>query len=274
MKKIGFIDYFLDEWHANNYPKFIADECGNEFEVAYAYAEIDKPDGLTTDQWCEKFGVQRCLTISELVEKSDCIIVLSPDNPERHLDLCREPLSSGKPVYVDKTFAPSKEIAIEIVEIGERSKTPFCSSSALRFSDELKLIPKEGIKEVISRGPGHFDTYSIHQIEPIVVLMGSDVDSVVAPDTQKESILMSFKGGRKASMEHGSDDFSLTVKYENGETLEIPQMSNYFPNFIKALCQFFKDGKIFARHDETVAVMAIIESGNKALKTPNRVTEV
>jgi hypothetical protein len=66
----------------------------------------------------------------------------------------------------------------------------------------------------------------------------------------------------------------LTVKYENGETLEIPQMSNYFPNFIKALCQFFKDGKIFARHDETVAVMAIIESGNKALKTPNRVTEV
>jgi hypothetical protein len=160
------------------------------------------------------------------------------------------------------------------VEIGERSKTPFCSSSALRFSDELKLIPKEGIKEVISRGPGHFDTYSIHQIEPIVVLMGSDVDSVVAPDAQKESILMSFKGGRKASMEHGSDDFSLTVKYENGETLEIPQMSNYFPNFIKALCQFFKDGKIFARHDETVAVMAIIESGNKALKTPNRVTEV
>ena len=40
--KIGFIDYFLDEWHANNYPKFIADECGDDFTVAYAYAEIDK----------------------------------------------------------------------------------------------------------------------------------------------------------------------------------------------------------------------------------------
>ena len=23
MKKIGFIDFFLDEWHANNYPKWI-----------------------------------------------------------------------------------------------------------------------------------------------------------------------------------------------------------------------------------------------------------
>ena len=274
MKKIGFIDYFLDEWHANNYPKFIADECGDEFEVAYAYGEIDKPDGLTTDQWCEKFRVQRCKTIAEVVEKSDCIIVLSPDNPERHLDLCREPLSSGKPVYVDKTFAPSKDIAKQIVEIGERYGTPFCSSSALRFSDELKEISKDGIKEIISRGPGRFDTYSIHQIEPIVVLMGSKVTSVVAPDAQKEGIVMNFEGGRRASMEHGFDDFSLTVKYENGETQEVPQMSNYFPNFIKALCQFFKEGKIFAPHDETVAAMAIIESGNKALKTPNVTTEV
>lgn len=25
MKKIGFVDYFLDEWHANNYPVWIAD---------------------------------------------------------------------------------------------------------------------------------------------------------------------------------------------------------------------------------------------------------
>ena len=31
MIKIGFIDYFLDEWHANNYPKFIAQKFGDEF---------------------------------------------------------------------------------------------------------------------------------------------------------------------------------------------------------------------------------------------------
>ncbi len=274
MKKIGFIDYFLDEWHANNYPKFIADECGLEFQVAYAYAEIDKPDGLTTDQWCEKFGVQRCLTISEVVEKSDCIIVLSPDNPERHLDLCREPLASGKPVYVDKTFAPSKDIAKAIVKIGEDNGTPFCSSSALRFSDELKAISKSGIKEINSRGPGHFDTYSIHQIEPIVMLMGSEVQTVIAPDANREAISMNFTGGRTATMEHGFDDFSMTITYEDGTVLQVPQMSNYFPNFIKSLCQFFKDGEIFAQHDETIAVMGIIESGNKALATPYIKTEV
>ncbi len=274
MKKIGFIDYFLDEWHANNYPKFIADECGDEFVVAYAYGEIDKPGGLTTDQWCEKYGVEKCNTIDEVVEKSDCIIVLSPDNPERHLDLCRKPLKSGKPVYVDKTFAPTKAIAEEIVKIGEESQTPFCSSSALRFSDELKAVSKMGIKEINSKGPYHFDTYSIHQIEPIVVLMGSDVETVVAPDASREGILMNFSGGRIATMEHGYDDFSLVVKYDDGSITELPQMSNYFPNFIKSLCQFFKDGKEFAPHDETVAVMGIIEAGNKALKSPCNIMEV
>ena len=27
MIKIGFIDYFLSEWHANNYPRLIAENC-------------------------------------------------------------------------------------------------------------------------------------------------------------------------------------------------------------------------------------------------------
>ena len=107
-KKIGFIDYYLDEWHALNYPQFIKDATDGEFEVAYAYAEMDKPGGMTTDQWCEKYGVQRLDSIDEVVEKSDCIIVLSPDNPERHWDLCQKPLRSGKRVYVDKTFALEK----------------------------------------------------------------------------------------------------------------------------------------------------------------------
>ena len=30
MKKIGFIDYYLDEWHANNYPQFIKDADGEK----------------------------------------------------------------------------------------------------------------------------------------------------------------------------------------------------------------------------------------------------
>lgn len=81
MKKIGFIDYFLDEWHANNYPKFIKDAVGDEFVVAYAYGEIDSPNGKTNREWADSFGVELLGTIDEVIEKSDVLIVLSPDHP-------------------------------------------------------------------------------------------------------------------------------------------------------------------------------------------------
>lgn len=272
MKKIGFIEYFLDEWHANNYPKFIKDIAGDEFTVAYAYAEKDKPDGLTTDQWCEKFGVTRLNSIDEVIEKSDCIIVLSPDNPERHWDLCQKPLRCGKRVYVDKTFALSKDIAQKLVNIAEENNTPFFSTSALRFANELKDVSRENIAFINSRGPGNFDTYAIHQLEPIVILMGSDVKRVMSVGSGKyESMVLEFDGGRRAVMSHygwTGVDFNMTVNYNDGATKVIPQMSDYFPNFMRGLLDFFRTGEIKAKHDETVAIMGIIEAGNKALKTP------
>ena len=277
-KKIGFIDYYLDEWHALNYPQFIKEATDGEFEVAYAYAEMDKPGGMTTDQWCEKYGVQRLDSIDEVVEKSDCLIVLSPDNPERHWDLCQKPLRSGKRVYVDKTFALEKSTAEALVKLAEENNTPFFSTSALRFADELKDIDREGICFINSRGPGNFDTYSIHQIEPIVVLMGSKAKRIMSVGSGKyESMVIEFEGNRSIVMsQYGwtGVDFSMLVNYEDGKTVTVPAMTNTFPNFIKAMCDFFKTGEIKAAHDETVAIMGIIEAGNKALAAPNTWIEI
>ena len=57
MKHIGFIDYFLDEWHANNYPQWIRESIekkGLDYELTYAWADIDKPGGLDSQSWCEE----------------------------------------------------------------------------------------------------------------------------------------------------------------------------------------------------------------------------
>ena len=76
MKKIGFIDYYISEWHADNYPAWIkaaSERLGLDYEVKYAYAkrDISPVSGLSTDEWCEKFGVEKCDTIEEITEKSD-----------------------------------------------------------------------------------------------------------------------------------------------------------------------------------------------------------
>ena len=87
-----------------------------------------------------------------------------------------------------------------------------------------------------------------------------------------ESMVIEFDGNRSIVMsQYGwtGVDFSMLVNYEDGKTVPVPQMSNTFPNFIKAMCDFFKTGDIKAAHDETVAIMGIIEAGNKALANPN-----
>ena len=43
MIKVGFIDYYLDEWHANNYVHMLHDYSNGEGEAVYAWAEIDSP---------------------------------------------------------------------------------------------------------------------------------------------------------------------------------------------------------------------------------------
>lgn len=173
MQTIGFIDYFLDEWHANNYPEWIKQASGGELQVAYAYGKIDspRPGGLTTDDWCAKYGITRCATIEEVVEKSDCLLVLSPDNCEMHEELCQIPLRSGKRTYVDKTFAPDLAAAERLFAIARQSGTPCYSTSALRFAAEYRDIRPDEVTAVSCWGPNDFDTYSVHQLEPLMMLM-------------------------------------------------------------------------------------------------------
>lgn len=96
MIKVGFIDYYLDEWHANNYVHMLRDYSNGEVEAVYAWAEIDSPeDGLTTDAWCEKYGLTRMMTQEELIEKSDVLLVLAPRDPKKHEELANLALLCG-----------------------------------------------------------------------------------------------------------------------------------------------------------------------------------
>ncbi|MCQ2431217.1 MAG: Gfo/Idh/MocA family oxidoreductase [Clostridia bacterium] len=271
--KIGFIDYYLDEWHANNYPQLFKDASDGEIEVAIAYGQIPSPiTGMTSEAWCEKFGVKLAASIEEVVEQSDAIVVLSPDTPEQHPALCKLPLASGKRVYVDKTFATSKKIAEEIFENAEKHNTPCFSSSALRFSTEIKAADKKGIDFISARGPGLFSNYAIHQVEPIVTLMGSEVRRVMGIGTEKNpGLAIDYKDGRRAVMNTlGGGPFDFLVKYEDGRSLHIPDCSNYFPNFITDLVDFFRTGDVKVAHAETIAIMGILEKGACAIKEPGK----
>ncbi len=269
---IGFIDYCLDEWHANNYPAWLK-EADPDCEVAYAYAVTDHPNGgMTTDEWCEKNGVTRCLTMEELVEKSDAIVVLSPDNCELHEALCQVPLRSGKPVYIDKTFSPNLAMGKRIFDIAAKHGTPCYSTSALRFAEEYK-VPTEEITAITSIGGSVPEIYIIHQLEPVMMLMKEQAKRVMTLKTDSfYSYIIEFNSGRVVTVNQFEKGipFSLNIAYKNGGAVIANAQSDFFKVFIANLAHFFKTKEVPVTPEETLPIMAVREAALKGLSLPGQ----
>lgn len=270
MKKIGIIDYFLDEWHANNLPQWVRDASDGKYEIAYAYGEITAPSGVTSAQWCENYGVKLCKTIEEVIEKSDVLMVLSPDNPEMHKKLCDLPLRSGKTTYVDKTFAPDCETAEYLVNLAKENNTPMFSSSALRFSKELEDVSKEKICTLATQGPGIMSNYSIHQLEMIVALMGTEAEKVMFLGTEQcPQFVIGFSGNRSAVMgQYYGSPFALQAAKEDGTSVIIPSCTEFFERFVVALLKFFDTAVPPVDAKETILIAKLREIGIKGCDTP------
>lgn len=271
MKTIGFIDYFLDEWHAEKYPAWIEAASQNSMKVAFAFGKTNIEGKLTNEAWCEKKGIQLLDTIDSVVEQSDYLIVLSPDHTEYHEELSQLALRSGKPTYIDKTFAPDRAAAVRMFELAEKHGTPMYSSSALRFASEYTELKLGALESICSLGPGTFETYAIHQVEPIVALMGPEVKRVMWTGTSKTpSLVIGFGDGRQATIhQYGWEcPFNMALKAESGQSAFLKVESNFFGAFIENLVQFFNSGKPVVPKEETLAIAAVLEYGRKAAITP------
>ncbi len=267
--KIGFIDYYLDEWHANSYPAWIKEASNGEMEVTLAYGLIDGPAGRRTNaQWCKDMNIAQADSIEQVVAECDALVVLSPDNCEMHEQLCQLPLRSKKPVYVDKTFAPDYETAKRIFDIAEESGTPCYSTSALRFAAEYEGIGK--VNAISSWGPNDFEIYSIHQLEPIMMLMKADPKRLMyLPGEQWYSMIIEFADGRTATLtgyQQGSP-FMMNIAAEDGAKL-IEVKSDFFHEFIVQLVAFFKDPAKIVPHEDTLRIMAVRGAGLKGIEAP------
>lgn len=269
--KIGFIDYYLDEWHANNYITWIREHSNGKLEVKYAYGMIPSPrSGMTSEEWCREYNVEFCRTIEEIVEKSDALMVLAPENAETHEVLSELPLKSGKRTYIDKTFAPSKKTAESIFGLAEKYGTPCYSTSALRYASEYQSYVGKKINAATIVGASNYNNYSIHHLEPIQMMMKGQVRRVMALTRDEwTELLLEWEDGRIASMicTGGGTPFIATLLLDSGcETVEVK--SDFFGAFIDGLVNFFETGKIPVSHEETIRIIAVREAGLKAMECP------
>ena len=272
-KKIGFIDLFIDEWHANNYPAWIRESAlKDEFDVAFAWEKFTPEGKKSLTEWCAAQNVTPLGSIEELVDKSDCICVLAPSNPEVHEELAKAALKSGKPVYVDKPFAPDRAAAERMVEVAKKYNTPLMSSSALRFGNELMELRQKDISPlcVSTCGGGrNFPEYAIHQIEMIVSLLGTGARKLqVCGDDKKLTVTMLYDDERLASMNY-SPYWGFTLAAASDEKgQQLNTMTNIFPNLLQKILEFYKSGVNPIPVAETIEIAAILDAVVKGMAQP------
>lgn len=279
-KKIGFLDYYIDEWHANEYPRMLAESSWkDQFEVAYAWEEIPAPDKRDLARWCADYKAEPAASIEDLVEKSDVIVLLSPGWPEHHKRLSEIPLSSGKPVYIDKPMADSYDAALKMFAMADAHNTPVTSASALRFctqlQDQLETWKKNPVQFAATRGSGTirgFINYGIHQIEMLVMTLGPGASRVMqtyGKDSDIDLMLIDYPDGRQGILNRMPGlGFELIGRCQDQTEFKIGEFSDFFPKMIDNMMQFFASGKTAIPRAETLEAMRIFDAGIRALATP------
>ena len=264
MKTVGFIDYFLNEWHANEYPAMIRaynEKNGTDYQVKYAWAEMDIPGGMSTDEWCELHGVIRCNSIKELCAKCDCVFVLAPSNPEKHLEYAKTALKYGKRTYIDKTFAPNYAEAAEIFALADQYGTECFSTSALRYGTELDTF--ENPQKVITTGAGRTpEEYIVHQVEMIVKLLGCNVKALKAQKESDTRVVydIAFADNKSATaIWDQSLGFTATAINEKGEEDKKAINSPFFKILLDKIIVFFETGEVDFDRAETLTGMKLRE---------------
>lgn len=309
VKRIGFLDYFLDEWHANSYPQWLRDRIaarGLDMVLGSAWAEIDKPGGLSTADWCERYGMKRAGSIEELIADSDYLIILSPDHPEHHERLSQLALQAGRPIYMDKTFSPDLASGVRMFELAEAHGTPMFSCSSLRYAAELvphwqgaggahgvsgdsgsvqgddggvygaggagaagdRMRATDAVEFMAVAGPGEFSNYAVHQLEMIVAVMGTGAQRVKSLSTPNGRLLVyEYADGCQATMRQMMDEpFQATLQKRDGSSVRIPEATRFFDALMDQILTFFATGQPPVPRAETLEIMAMLEAGRSALE--------
>ena len=274
MRTIGLVDYFLDEYHAheafNSLKRYNA-EHNADWQITYAYGEIDKSDGIGTAEFCARHGIKAAPSIEELTKSVDAIMILAPDNCEKKEEYATRVMScTNKPVFMDKTFTDSYASAMRIFDKAKATGTPLYSSSSLRFATEL--LEYNECKSVLVYGSGvELADYAVHYLEIVISCMGVGINSACwEARGEQEWAHLTYNDGRRATVVISMGDylgFHVFLADKNGKTRDLPINSPIFYNQMQDIIRFFESGEASFDRGQTLELMrvrdAIFESKAK-----------
>ena len=271
-KRIGFVDYNLENFHSNVYLKLLRNELKHWGFVVAGCTGMRPRAGRT---WARSNDVPYFPDAAGLNEAVDYFMVLAPSTPETHLELCGQVFPFGKPTYVDKTFAPDLRTAGRIFALADRHRVPMQTTSALRYTevqDYVEEVGRRQVRHMVTWGGGRsFAEYAIHPLELAISCMGPSVRRMMRRGAGKQSqLLLDFSGGRTAVVNvytGSSTPYAASVTTTGATRHFQVDSGRIFLNTADAVLDLFESGEPGIDRKESLIIRRILDAAgqNRAL---------
>lgn len=284
--RIGFLDYYLDNYHANQFHGLlrgefaaqVSAELGQPVELALAY-ETHAEAGPQRGDWCEARSVAKATSAEQLAQECDALICMAPDNPEQHLPLLKLVAKFGKPLFLDKSLAGNLGEAREILSVADEHGVSIFSTSSLRFSTELggllEKCGKASRRDIFSRGLGGWAGYACHVVCPAQRLLAAPVRRVI--ETGRGDVwlvTLEYGDGQRALVEtrHSDNEYDVTPYHLGarvGNETQVATVAAYgdlYRNVLHEAIRFFHTGESPVSRSEMVQAVAIEEAAIESRK--------
>jgi len=271
---IGLIDYDLRNTHSETFTRILR-QWG---KVKFGYSEV--PDGRS---WCDQHGMKHLECPEDVVNQCDAILILAPNQPEKHQSLAHHALKSGKPVFVDKILADLSQEAASMLQTAREFGTPVMSASGLRFAVELdsfKHIETSTIQEFYLKGPGKFSCYGIHTLAPLFHFLQPESHWSVQEYGVDNTWMIRLKSGNVHSFieirdgENVRDFFPWTIGLHFGNRYDqiiVRDYDGFYERMMKEVFLFFQTGETNISHEEMTVSCQIIEAAILSRKMEEKV---
>lgn len=270
--RIGFVDYQLENFHANVFLKAYRQDLPETHAVVAGCWGMDPEVGQA---WARANDVPWYDSVRKLASQVDAFMILAPSNPEHHWPLVKKVASFGKPIYLDKPSAPDARTLGRIFNYADKHDVSLQTTSALRYTAvqqkaaELQGQQGEPVRHIVTWGGGRsFEEYGIHPVEMAVSCLGGEVQGLSRRTHGNFwQLLVNFSQERTATINVSIDSqtaFAATLVTDK-RTLHIaPDTSRLFIDAAAAIAAFLRSGTPNIPREESLAVRRILDAAGKA----------
>jgi hypothetical protein len=281
--RVGVIG--LDTSHAGAFSKIMREAPANSpmarLKIVAAFpggspdipSSIDRVPNYTKE--FEAQGIQIVDSIDALLEKVDAVMLNSLDG-RKHLDQAYQVFKSGKRVFIDKPLAADLTDAIAIAKLAEHYKTPWFTSSSLRFTPTIYRYREKSDRKILgaqawspcSLEPHHTDLtwYGIHGVEALFTAMGVGCEEVTRTKTEGTDVVVGrWKDGRVGvfrGIRSGTQGYGLTVF--GSDFLENDAKYEGYEPLVVEIAKFFAGGEPPVSSQESLEIMAFIQAAQQS----------